>query len=116
MAITFDFAKRFYEDILQSHHGTAATWIDESDVETPIRIFINRLPFEGRSKKFKTSNYNTRNMEIWIANDSVYGRTNIKLNKEKIKFRRDVTDQNEQIFIINNIIRSDKRKIVLAIS
>lgn len=116
MAINFEFAKRFYNDILMSHHGTDAIWIDENGVESNIRIFISRKPFEGRSKNFKSSLYNSRNFEIWVANDSVYGRTDIKTNKEKIRFKRDVTDSSEQTFLVHNIVMSDKGKIVLAIS
>ena len=116
MAIDFDFPKNYYDNLLMSHHGTDATWIDESDVESPIRIMIRRTPFQGTSKNFNKSLYNVRRIYISVANSDLYGRTNVKPNKEKVRFKEDVTNNVEKTFLIANIVRSDKSKIVMSLA
>jgi len=117
MAITFDFAKNFYFSILNSHHGTDAIWVDENGTESAIKIFVDveSKKDSGVSKTFKKSLYTGRNLSIFIANSDIYGRTNIKIRKEKIKFKFNVTDTTAQTFLISNIASADKSKIELKI-
>lgn len=115
--MNYNAPEEFYRSILLSFLGENIIWVDENGVETTIRAVVFRRG-TGTSVVLRANNGNSmgkqRSYMINIANDSEYGRIDVKINKEKVKFNLNRTDSGSlHTFRISDIVSSDQAKYVL---